>query len=57
MVMGTRKVKILAWYDNEWGYSKRVVDLVGMVTEQFAARGRRSPPKKRIDNERLQRKY
>jgi glyceraldehyde 3-phosphate dehydrogenase len=43
MVMGRRKVKILAWYDNEWGYSKRVVDLVGMVTEQFAARGKAQP--------------
>lgn len=27
MVMGDRKVKVLAWYDNEWGYSARVVDL------------------------------
>ena len=27
MVMGERKVKVLAWYDNEWGYSCRVVDL------------------------------
>jgi glyceraldehyde 3-phosphate dehydrogenase len=27
MVMGNRKVKVLAWYDNEWGYSSRVVDL------------------------------
>ncbi len=26
MVIGT-KVKVLAWYDNEWGYSYRVVDL------------------------------
>jgi glyceraldehyde 3-phosphate dehydrogenase len=28
MVMDQRKVKVLAWYDNEWGYSTRVVDLV-----------------------------
>jgi glyceraldehyde 3-phosphate dehydrogenase len=26
-VMGGNFVKILSWYDNEWGYSKRVVDL------------------------------
>lgn len=31
MVMGKRKVKVLAWYDNEWGYSARVVDLVKKV--------------------------
>lgn len=31
MVMGERKVKIIAWYDNEWGYSCRVVDLVRHV--------------------------
>jgi glyceraldehyde 3-phosphate dehydrogenase len=36
MVMGDRKVKVLAWYDNEWGYSRRVVDLVKIVAEQFA---------------------
>lgn len=24
-------VRILAWYDNEWGYSNRVVDLLGLV--------------------------
>ncbi len=33
MMMGSRKVKILAWYDNEWGYSRRVVDLVNYVAE------------------------
>ena len=31
MVMEGRKVKVLAWYDNEWGYSCRVVDLVKFV--------------------------
>lgn len=28
LMLGKRKVKLLAWYDNEWGYSCRVVDLV-----------------------------
>jgi glyceraldehyde 3-phosphate dehydrogenase len=27
MVMGGNMVKIVSWYDNEWGYSERVVDL------------------------------
>lgn len=36
MVMGTRKVKVLAWYDNEWGYSSRVVDLTLYVAEAIA---------------------
>jgi len=30
-VMGGRMVKVLAWYDNEWGYSSRVVELVEYV--------------------------
>jgi glyceraldehyde 3-phosphate dehydrogenase len=24
-------VKVLAWYDNEWGYSSRLVDMVTFV--------------------------
>jgi glyceraldehyde 3-phosphate dehydrogenase len=28
MVIDKRLVKILSWYDNEWGYSLRVVDLI-----------------------------
>ncbi|KFN02427.1 glyceraldehyde-3-phosphate dehydrogenase [Bacillus clarus] len=36
MVMGDRKVKVLAWYDNEWGYSRRVVDLVKLVVDELA---------------------
>jgi glyceraldehyde 3-phosphate dehydrogenase (phosphorylating) len=27
-VLGGNLVKVLAWYDNEWGYSSRVVDLI-----------------------------
>ncbi|GGI40313.1 glyceraldehyde-3-phosphate dehydrogenase [Mammaliicoccus stepanovicii] len=33
MVMGSNKVKVLAWYDNEWGYSMRVVELAEQVAE------------------------
>ncbi|MEK9199085.1 glyceraldehyde-3-phosphate dehydrogenase [Ureibacillus sp. 179-F W5.1 NHS] len=33
MVMGSRKVKVLAWYDNEWGYSARVVDLTKKIAK------------------------
>ncbi len=29
-VLGKRFVKTLNWYDNEWGYSNRVVDLIAM---------------------------
>jgi glyceraldehyde 3-phosphate dehydrogenase len=31
MVMENRMVKIVAWYDNEWGYSNRVVELAQKV--------------------------
>src|SRR5699024_8007663 len=31
IVMGDNKVKVLAWYDNEWGYSARVLDLARFV--------------------------
>jgi glyceraldehyde 3-phosphate dehydrogenase len=36
IVMGDRKVKVLAWYDNEWGYSARVVDLLKKVANSMA---------------------
>ena len=35
MVMENNKVKVLAWYDNEWGYSARVVDLLRLVVKQM----------------------
>jgi glyceraldehyde 3-phosphate dehydrogenase len=34
MVMGENMVKIIAWYDNEWGYSCRVADLTALVAKK-----------------------
>jgi glyceraldehyde 3-phosphate dehydrogenase len=31
-VIAKRLVKVLAWYDNEWGYSCRVCDLIGYIS-------------------------
>ncbi|PTH41462.1 type I glyceraldehyde-3-phosphate dehydrogenase [Staphylococcus agnetis] len=33
IVMGENKVKVLAWYDNEWGYSTRVVDVLQQIAK------------------------
>ena len=33
-VLGNRMVKVLAWYDNEWGYSCRVRDLIQYITSK-----------------------
>jgi glyceraldehyde 3-phosphate dehydrogenase len=33
MVMGDSMVKVIAWYDNEWGYSCRIADLIALVCE------------------------
>ncbi len=27
-----RHVKVVAWYDNEWGFSNRVVDVLGLLS-------------------------
>jgi glyceraldehyde 3-phosphate dehydrogenase len=35
MVLGDRTVKVLSWYDNEWGYSCRVVDLVAHIAARL----------------------
>ncbi|MFI3544580.1 glyceraldehyde-3-phosphate dehydrogenase [Mammaliicoccus sciuri] len=33
MVIADNKVKVLAWYDNEWGYSMRVVELAKQIAQ------------------------
>jgi glyceraldehyde 3-phosphate dehydrogenase len=35
MVIGENMVKVVSWYDNEWGYSSRTVDLLNYVAERL----------------------
>jgi glyceraldehyde 3-phosphate dehydrogenase len=35
MVIGGTLVKVISWYDNEWGYSCRVADLIRFVAERL----------------------
>ena len=49
MVIGDNMVKVIAWYDNEWGYSCRVADLI-------AARLRSRHPRHRLDPRRAPRR-
>jgi glyceraldehyde-3-phosphate dehydrogenase (NAD(P)) len=35
LVMGDNMVKVISWYDNEWGYSQRVVDLAEVVARHW----------------------
>lgn len=35
MVMGDDMVKVVAWYDNEWGYSQRVLDLAELTATKW----------------------
>ncbi|HEY4643508.1 MAG TPA: type I glyceraldehyde-3-phosphate dehydrogenase [Bacteroidota bacterium] len=34
-IVNDNMVKVMAWYDNEWGYSCRVVDLVKRIAQSF----------------------
>ncbi len=35
LVLGGNFVKVVSWYDNEWGYSNRVVDLVKHIAKSL----------------------
>ena len=34
MVMQNRMIKVMGWYDNEWGYSCRTADLCALISEK-----------------------
>jgi len=34
MVVAGNMVKVLAWYDNEWGYSCRLADLIIYILDK-----------------------
>jgi glyceraldehyde 3-phosphate dehydrogenase len=34
-VLGGTMVKVISWYDNEWGYSCRVADLIAYVAARL----------------------
>ena len=38
-VLSDNMVKMLIWYDNEWGYSNRVVQMVDFVGKKLKAKG------------------
>ena len=37
LVIGGNMVKVVAWYDNEWGYACRVADLAAYMAERMSA--------------------
>jgi glyceraldehyde 3-phosphate dehydrogenase len=43
MVMGGRMVKLVAWYDNEWGYSNRVVELMKLANKLKLPKAAKEP--------------
>ncbi|MDQ6774382.1 MAG: type I glyceraldehyde-3-phosphate dehydrogenase [Candidatus Dormibacteraeota bacterium] len=35
VVLGERSAKVISWYDNEWGFSCRMVDLIGHIAQRL----------------------
>lgn len=38
MAVGDHDIKVLAWYDNEWGYSLRCADLAAYVSKSYVSK-------------------
>lgn len=36
MMLGSHFVKVIAWYDNEWGYSCRTADLTHFISQKLS---------------------
>ncbi len=36
MVIGENMAKVCAWYDNEWGFSCRMVDVLSLIADHYA---------------------
>ena len=47
LVIGGNMAKVIAWYDNEWGYSMRVADLVAYVAMKETCETKESLPRER----------
>ena len=50
MVLGGTMVKVIAWYDNEWGYSCRCADLISLVAAKLPS-ARRLTARRRADTD------
>jgi hypothetical protein len=46
MAMGNL-VKVFGWYDNEWGYSNRLLDMAIIVGKANKSRGAKKAPAKK----------
>lgn len=45
-ILNNRMVKMIAWYDNEWGYSNRVIDIAKLLGKDVKRRRKSLCPKK-----------
>ena len=35
LMLGSQRAKVVSWYDNEWGFSCRMVDLISYMAERL----------------------